>query len=303
MIDALRIPVVAAPMFLVTGPALVIAACRAGIVGAFPTTNCRSAEELDRWMAEITGAIAGRPWAANLITHSTNSRLADDLTLIAKYRPPLVITALGSPAPVLDTVHGYGGQVIADVTTPQLARKALAAGADGLACISHGAGGHTGQLSPFAFISAVRMFHRGLLAVGGGISDGAGVAGAIAAGADLAYMGTRFIASTESDAQEAYKAMLVDASIGEIVVSAAPTGTPASWLRASLAAAGYDDGDTHTQRNYDPARVDAKRWRDIWAAGQGVHATRAVEDVEMIVETLAAEYETARSRLIGDRSN
>jgi nitronate monooxygenase len=306
---SLRVPVVAAPMFLVSGPELVLAACRAGIVGAFPTPNARPIEVLDEWMRRIAEGLARArdaqdpdtlgPWCANLVTHSSNTRLADDLRLLARYQPPLVVTALGSPKPALDCVHGYGGRVIADVTTPALARKAIAAGADGLACVCSGAGGHTGSLSPFAFVSAVREFFDGLLIVGGGISDGWGVAGAIAAGADLVYMGTRFIAASESMAAPDYKQMLVDCDSGDIVVSAALTGAPASWLKPSLAANGIDLGATQTAapRSYDSNDVGKlARWRDVWAAGQGVGAIKAVEPVAAIVERLHAEYEQAARR-------
>src|SRR5579871_747367 len=203
-----RIPIVAAPMFLVSGPDLVVAACKAGVIGAFPTPNCRTTAALDEWMRDITERLAAAraadpttplaPWAVNLITHSTNTRLADDLKLIATYKPPMVITALGSPKPAIDIVQGYGGVVIADVINLTLARKAVAVGADGIACVAAGAGGHTGALSPFAFLSAVREFFDGLVILGGGIGDGAGIAGAIVAGADLVYMGTSFIATEES---------------------------------------------------------------------------------------------------------
>ena len=297
MIAGLRLPVVAAPMFLVSGPELVIAACQAGIVGSFPTTNCRTAIELDAWMAQIAGAIGDRPWAANLITHSTNARLADDLALVAKYRPPLVITALGSPAPVLETVHAYGGTVLADVIDLKLAKKALASGANGLACVAHGAGGHTGNLSPLAFVSAVREFFDGTLALGGGISEGAGVAAAIAAGADLVYMGTRFIAARESMAAPAYKTMLADATIADIVVSANVTGTPASWLRPSLIAAGYGDDGAPPSRDYGSVDDARTRWRDIWGAGQGVHATKSEQSVAAIVDELEAGFAAAKRRL------
>jgi nitronate monooxygenase len=244
----LRLPVIAAPMFLVSGPELVIAACRAGIVGAFPTPNCRTVEELDGWMDTITRALAEKngsaiptaPWAANLITHSTNARLPDDLALVKRYRPPLVITALGSPKPAVEVVHSYGGLVFADVINVNLARKAVAAGADGLVCIAAGAGGHTGYFSPFAFISAVREFFAGPIVIGGGISDGAGIAGAIAAGADYAYVGTRFLPTQESRAVDSYKQMIVDCGPDDLIVSAALTGTPASWLKPSLVACGYD---------------------------------------------------------------
>lgn len=305
----LRVPVVAAPMFLISGPELVIAACRAGIVGAFPTNNARTAEELDAWMGLITTALGGEagaragapvgPWAANVITHSTNRRLVQDLELVARHRPPIVITALGSPKPALEVVHAYGGKVIADVVNLNLAQKALAAGADGLACISAGAGGHTGFVSPFAFISAVRRLTDGLIIVGGGIADGQGVAGAVAAGADLVYMGTRFIATHESRAVDDYKRMVVYACVDDLLVSASITGTPASWLKPSLRRVGYDPDrmPDKPERNYDSSQQDAKRWKDIWSAGQGVGAVHAVESVSTVVDGLAREYRTALARI------
>jgi len=294
----LRLPVFCAPMFLITGPELVIAACKAGIAGAFPTPNTRTTEELDAWMGEITSALASGdgPWVANLITHSTNARLADDLRLVAEYKPPIVITALGSPKPVMETVKGYGGLVFADVVSLKLARKAAEAGVDGMACISAGAGGHTGHLSAFAFISAVREFFDGYITVGGGIADGAGIAGAIAAGADFVYMGTRFLPTNESRAQPEYKQMIVDSSADDLVVSAAITGTPASWLRQSLAAAGRDPDNLGGPAARDYSGDSAKRWRDIWAAGQGVGKTTAIEPVAKVVDDLEREYRAAIAR-------
>lgn len=296
MTDTLRLPVFAAPMFLVSGPDLVIAACKAGIIGAFPTPNCRSIEQLDEWMTRIRAEVGPRPWCANLVTHSTNARLPQDLEMIAKHQPPYVVTALGSPKPAIETVHAYGGKVIADVTTVTLAKKAAAAGVDGLALICAGAGGHTGMLSPFAFVSAVREFFDGLIVVGGGISDGRGVAGAIAAGADFVYMGTSFIVASESMAPDAYKDMLVAAQIEDLLVSAGVTGTPASWLKASLRANGYDPDDMPDapDRAYDSAKVGrGKRWVNVWAAGQGVGAIAATEPTAQIVDRLAADYATA----------
>lgn len=294
--DTLRLPVFAAPMFLVSGPEMVIAACKSGIGGAFPTPNCRTVEDLDRWMGRITDALVpgDAPWIANMITHSTNTRLAEDLRLIAEYKPPVVITALGSPRPVMETVKAYGGLVFADVISMKLARKAAEAGVDGLACVSAGAGGHTGHLTPFAFISAVRDFFDGYIAVGGGVGDGAGIAGAVAAGADFVYMGTRFLATEESMAQPAYKQMVVEAGPDDLVVSAAVTGTPASWLKASLRAAGQDPDNLGgpAERNYS-SNGDPKRWRDIWAAGQGVDSVRAVEPLSQVVEQLSLEYQAA----------
>jgi nitronate monooxygenase len=300
----LRLPVVAAPMFLISGPELVIEACRGGIIGAFPTTNARSTEELDAWMSRIStelrdGAVA--PWATNVITHSTNQRLPQDLELVARYRPPIVITALGSPKPAIELVHSYGGIVIADVVNLTLAKKAIDAGADGLACVSAGAGGHTGFISPFAFISAARELTNGLVIVGGGIADGYGVAGAIAAGADLVYMGTRFIATRESRAVEEYKQMVVDSTLDDLLVSASITGTSATWLKPSLRLCGYDPEQMpdKPQRNYDSSQQQqvAKRWKDLWSAGQGIGAVRAIEPMSAVVDSLAREYQEALARM------
>ncbi|MBN9479544.1 MAG: nitronate monooxygenase [Bordetella sp.] len=295
----MRLPVIAAPMFLVSGPELVIAACKAGVGGAFPTPNCRTVADLDAWMGQITDALSpgDGPWVANLITHSTNARLEEDLRLVAQYKPPIVITALGSPKPVMETVKAYGGLVFADVVNMALAKKAADAGVDGLACISAGAGGHTGHLSPFAFVSAVREFFDGWLTIGGGIADGAGVAGAIAAGADMVYMGTRFLAAAESRAQDAYKQMIVDSGPDDLIVSSAITGTPASWLKPSLRAAGMDPdalgGPVTRDYSGDAAH---KRWRDIWAAGQGLQKIDAVEPTAAVVDRLEAEYRAAAAR-------
>jgi nitronate monooxygenase len=297
-----RLPVFAAPMMLISGVALVTAACRAGIIGAFPSHNARTPADLEQWMQQITASLAEArredparliaPWCVNLVTHSTNARLPQDLALVGRYRPPIVVTALGSPKPVIEVVHGYGGIVIADVISMTLARKAIAAGADGLACISAGAGGHTGFLSPFAFIAAVRAIFDGLIVVGGGISDGHGVAGAIAAGADFVYMGTRFIPTVESMAVPQYKQMIVDSGIDDLVVSAAISGTAASWLKPSLRAAGLDpDALTDTPgRSYDTTKERPTRWRDIWAAGQGIGASKSVQPVADIVDELEREY-------------
>jgi nitronate monooxygenase len=301
----LRLPVVAAPMFLISGPDLVIEACRSGIIGAFPTTNARTTQELDAWMSRIATSLTGNqvaPWATNVITHSTNQRLSQDLELVARYRPPIVITALGSPKPAIELVHSYGGTVIADVINLTLAKKAIDAGADGLACVSAGAGGHTGFISPFAFISAARELTDGLLIVGGGIADGYGVAGAIAAGADLVYMGTRFIATHESLATDDYKRMVVESTLDDLLVSASITGTPATWLKPSLRRVGYDPENMpeKPQRNYDSSQqqqVEAKRWKDVWSAGQGIGAIRAVEPMSAVVDRLASEYDAGLARV------
>lgn len=307
---ALRLPVVAAPMFLISGPELVLAACKAGIVGAFPTPNARPIAQLDTWMRTITEGLAQAreqqpaatigPWCANLVTHSSNTRLAEDLELIARYKPPVVVTALGSPKPAIEVVHGYGGIVLADVINLTLARKAVAAGADGLACVCAGAGGHTGFLSPFAFVSAVREFFDGLVVVGGGISDGWGVAGAIASGADLVYMGTRFIPVQESMAPQAYRQMVVDCNVDDLLVSAGVTGTPASWLKPSLLANGLDPAHMPDApgRQYDSNQSFAgKKWMDVWAAGQGLGTIHAVQPVAEVVDELSRDYGAALARL------
>jgi nitronate monooxygenase len=308
---ALRLPVFAAPMFLISGPALVLEACKSGIIGAFPTPNARPIAQLDLWMREITEGLARArdsaepaatigPWCANLVTHSSNTRLAEDLALVAKYKPPIVVTALGSPKPAIEVVHGYGGLVFADVIGITLAKKAVAAGADGLACVSAGAGGHTGFLSPFAFVSAVREFFDGHVIVGGGISDGWGVAGAIASGADFVYMGTRFIPTTESLAPDAYKQMVVDSSVDDLIVSAGVSGTPASWLKPSLVANGLDPANMPDApgRAYDSNQAFAgKKWTTVWAAGQGVGASKAIEPVATVVDQLVREYQLATNRM------
>jgi nitronate monooxygenase len=245
------------------------------------------------------GATIG-PWCANLVTHSSNTRLAEDLALVAKYKPPIVVTALGSPKPAIEVVHGYGGLVFADVIGIALAKKAVAAGADGLACVSAGAGGHTGFLSPFAFVSAVREFFDGYVIVGGGISDGWGVAGAITSGADFVYMGTRFIPSAESLAPDAYKQMVVDSSVDDLIISAGISGTPASWLKPSIVASGLDPANMPATpgRAYDSNQAFAgKKWTTVWAAGQGVGASKAIEPVATIVDQLAREYAQAVTRM------
>lgn len=306
----LRVPVVAAPMFLISGPDLVVAACAAGIIGAFPTPNARPIQVLEQWMADITTRLAALrasksdavigPWAANLVTHSSNERLPEDLKLIARYQPPIVITALGGPKPAIEVVKSYGGKVYADVINLTLAKKAVAAGVDGLACVCAGAGGHTGFLSPLAFVSAIREFFDGTVIVGGGIADGWGVAGAIAAGADLVYMGTRFIATQESMAKPAYKQMLIDSSADDLIVSAGLTGTPAIWLKQSLIENGLDPANMPAPptRSYNSNQsIASKRWMDVWAAGQGVGLIKQVQSVADVVDELERDWHSASKRL------
>jgi len=304
----LRLPVFAAPMFLVSGPELVIAASRAGIVGAFPNNNVRTSEEYGDWLRRISDALGShgqpdaRPWAANLITHSTNTRLPGDLEQVRRFRPPIVITALGSPRPVMETVRAYGGRVFADVVNLRLARKAAEAGVDGLVCVCSGAGGHTGHLSLFAFVSAVRTFFDGTIVAGGGIADGWGIAGALAAGADFVYMGTRFLATEESIAADGHKRMVVDCHADDLIVSDAVTGTPASWLTPSLVQCGLDPAHLPSPRErvYDSARSkETRRWKDVWSAGQGLGAVREILPVARVVDQLEDEFRSARARFLG----
>lgn len=307
-------PLCVAPMFLVSSPALVIAACTSGVAGAFPTPNVRTSAELDGWMKTISDALAKArqedadaiigPWAVNLVTHRTNTRLGADLDLVRRYQPPLVITALGSPKPAIDVVHAYGGLVIADVINLELARKAIDAGADGLACVCAGSGGHTGTLSPFAFVSAVRRIFDGLVFAGGGIADGSGILGAVAAGADVVYMGTRFIPAAESIAAPRHKQLVLDADIADVVVSAHLTGTPASWLKQSLLDAGYNLEllSQPPARNYDSNSPVKKHWKDVFAAGQGVGASRVIEPASAIIARLGTEYDAALQRVLAIQS-
>lgn len=292
----LRLPVIAAPMFLVSGPELVIAAARAGIVGAFPAPNARAIDDYERWCARIADTVAEEAcdgaWAASLITHSSYARLAEELEIVGRYRPPLVITALGSPGPAVETVHDYGGHVFADVSTPQYAEKALAAGADGLVLLCAGAGGHTGTYSPFAFVREVRAFFDGPLVVSGAIADGHAIRAVEALGADLAYVGTRFIAATESLASDANKAMIVESSMTDIVLDASITGVAGNWMAGSLARlreVGYERRDRPDFADL----VEMKAWKHIWAAGHGVGQARAVTPLAAIVEELAEQYAAA----------
>jgi len=301
----LRIPVVAAPMFLVSGPDLVIASCRAGIIGSFPAPNARSIDDFESWLDRITGELrhirrknggATDVWAQNLIVHRTYDRLDAELALLQKYRPPIVITALGSPARVIDAIHDYGGLVIADVNSVALARKAAAAGADGLALVSAGAGGHTGQMAGFAFVPAVREFFDGILILAGAIGDGRAVRAAEILGADLSYMGTRFIAAKESIAFEPYKQMVVDSEFSDLVLSNSFTGAHAYYLRPSIVAAGLDPDNLTAKGSMDltGSEKKVKAWKDIWSAGQGIGTVHQVEPVKDIVERVAAEYEAAK---------
>lgn len=295
--ERLRLPAIAAPMFLVSGVDMVLAACKAGIIGSFPANNARSLDELDAWLGTIAATLPADapPWAMNIMVHRSYARWEEELELVLKHRPPIVITALGSPKAVVDAIHGYGGLVYADVNSLTFAHKAAGTGVDGLILVASGAGGHTGPISGFAFAPAVREWFEGTIVLGGGIGTGRAVRAARMLGADLAYLGTRLIACAESLAVPGYKQMLVEATAEDIVTSAALTGMPANWLKASLVAAGYDTEGLKAKAEINLGRPEdaAKRWRDVWSAGHGAGQVKAIEPLAAIVDDLVADYERA----------
>jgi len=302
--EQLTLPIFQAPMFLISGPDMVVNACRAGIVGSFPTQNARTPEILDEWMGDIKRRLAQSntttPWAVNIIMHSSYARGKRDLDILLKHQPPIVISALGSPASLVEHVHSYGGIVLADVINPGYAKKAANAKVDGLVLVSAGAGGHTGYLSPIVFVQEIRQWWDGLLAIGGGFGTGQSVLAAQAMGADIAYLGTRFIPTTESLCQQEYKQMVVEASSNDIVTSDAITGVKANWLRQSLENGGYDPDNMPEKAEIDftnNAGAQNKRWKDIWAAGQGVASSTSIQPIGEIVEQLTSEYHSAFTTL------
>ena len=301
----LALPVIVAPMFLVSGPELVKASCRAGVIGSFPFPNCRTIETLDEWLDDIgKSAREGHvPYAVNLTTHRTYDRLADEVALIANHKPEIVITALGGPEPVLDVVHGYGGLVIADVNSVKYARKAAEKGVDGLALVSAGAGGHTGHMAGFPFLSEVRSFFDGTLILAGGIGTGAAVHAAEIAGADFCYMGTSFIATEESIASDEYKSMLVEASFEDLVLSDLLTGAKAYYLRQCLEKMGLDPDNMAAGSGMDlsSSQQSIKAWRDVWSAGHGVGSVTEIAPAASIVNWLKQEYDQARGMVSSAR--
>jgi nitronate monooxygenase len=293
-------------MFLVSGPDLVIAACRNGVIGSFPAPNARPLEVLDAWMERIVAELVecersepGRrvaPWSLNLVVHSSYDRLPAELELVQRHRPPIVITALGSPARVIDVVHGYGGLVFADVGSIAMAKKAAQAGADGLILVCTGAGGHTGSVSPFVFVDAVRQFFDGIVVLAGGICSGGAIRAAEIAGADLADIGTLFIAARESLASDDYRQMVVDAGVDDLVLTRAFTGANAYYLRRSVERNGFDPDNLSgkTAMDWKNSEQQLKAWKDIWSAGQSVSAVSRVESAAEIIDRLRLEYERAR---------
>ena len=292
LIDQLRLPVIVAPMFLVSGPDLVIASSNAGLIGSFPGPNARTTAELENWMHQINNATSN-PWAFNMITHKSYDRFSEELELIKKFQPKIVITALGSPERVIEAVHGYGGKVIADVNNINFARRCAEMDVDGMALICHGAGGHTGQLSPFSFSAYVREFFEGLIVLAGSISTGQHIKAAQLLSADLCYMGTRFISAQESNAVDEYKSMIINSTYDDLRMTNLFTGAQAYYLKDSIINNNLDPDnlDSNTEGfNVSASQDKIKAWKDIWSAGQSVGLIKNIESVESIVEELEFEF-------------
>ncbi len=311
LLQHLRLPVLCAPMFLVSGPDLVIAASRAGTVGSFPALNQRTTEGLDEWLQIISSALAAEPhagkaapalpYAVNLIVHKSNERLDQDVAVLERYRVPLIITSLGVRPELIERIHAWGGLVFHDVTTLRHAQKALESSVDGLILVCNGAGGHSGNLSAFAFVPEIRKIYSGPLILGGAISTGAGIAAARVMGADLVYMGTRCIATQESMADPDFKQMVLDGTAADTVYTASITGVHGNFLRASLRGAGLDPDnlppapkDFHTRRrDVDSAASGTKAWKQIWSAGQGIGAIDDLPSMAELTDRLEVEYRAA----------
>ena len=314
--DALRrvrMPVIGSPLFIISWPKLVIAQCKAGIIGAMPALNARPAAQLDEWLAEITETLAAydkanpdapsAPFAINQIVHKSNSRLEHDMDLCVKYKVPVIITSLGARTDINDAAHSYGGVVMHDIINNKFAHKAIEKGADGLVAVAAGAGGHAGTKSPFALVQEIREWFDGPVALSGAIAHGRAVLAAQAMGADFAYIGSAFIATEEARAVDGYKQMIVDSNSDDIIYSSLFTGVHGNYLAPSIRAAGMDpdtlpDGDPSKMDFGAEATSDAKAWKDIWGCGQGIGAVKAVQPVAELVARLKAEYDAARAALM-----
>lgn len=307
----LRIPVVASPLFIISHPPLVIEQCKAGVVGSFPALNARPEAQLDEWLAEITETLAAHdaanperkaaPFAVNQIVHKSNSRIEHDLQMCVKYKVPVVITSLGAVPEVNQAIHSYGGIVLHDIIHDRHARKAIEKGADGLIAVATGAGGHAGTLSPFALLQEIRQWFDGPLLLSGAIANGGAVLAAQAAGADLAYIGSPFIATTEARAVDGYKQMIVESNAADIVYSNLFTGVHGNYLKGSVRNAGMDPD--HLPES-DPSKMDfgaavtgAKAWKEIWGCGQGIGAVKEIVPTAQLVDRLAREYAETKTRL------
>ena len=310
--DRLRLPAVGAPLFIISHPALVIAQCKAGIVGAFPALNARPVSQLDEWLHEITEALDAHdrthperpaaPFAVNQIVHKSNARLEEDMALTVKWKAPIVITSLGAREDVNAAVHGYGGTTLHDVITDRFAHKAIEKGADGLIAVAAGAGGHAGSISPFALVQDIRAWFDGPLLLSGAIATGQAILAAEAMGADLAYIGSAFIATKEARAIDAYKEAIVAGDASAVVGSSLFTGIFGNYLKPSIVNAGLDPenlpaGDKSTMSFISRGAAEAKVWRDIWGSGQGIGAVKSVQPVAELVARLEREYAEAKKRL------
>lgn len=310
--DRLRLPVIGSPLFIISGPELVIAQCKAGVIGSFPALNARPSGVLDEWLHRITEELAehnranpdrpAAPYAVNQIVHKSNNRLEEDMEVCAKWQVPMVITSLGAREDINQAVHKWGGIVLHDVITNRFARKAVEKGADGLIPVAAGAGGHAGTLSPFALMQEIREWFDGLIALSGSIAYGRSILAAQAMGADFAYIGSPWIATREANAQQGYKDAIVEGSADDIVYSNLFTGVHGNYLRPSIVAAGLDPdnlpvSDPSAMNFGSGGNTEAKAWKDIWGSGQGIGAVKAVESVADRVDRLEAEYNHARAEL------
>ncbi len=313
--DNLRLPVIGSPLFIISGPELVIAQCKAGVVGSFPALNARPQSQLDEWLHQITEELAAHnranpdrpaaPYAVNQIVHKSNNRLMEDVATCAKWQVPITITSLGAREELNDAVHSWGGIALHDVINDRFARKAIEKGADGLIPVAAGAGGHAGVVSPFALMQEIREWFDGPVALSGSIAHGRSVLSAQAMGADLAYIGSAFIATTEANAVDSYKDNIVEAKASDIVYSSLFTGVHGNYLRQSIEKAGMDpdnlpDGDISTMNFGSGGNSEAKAWKDIWGSGQGIGAIEKVQSVAEFVGQLEAQYRAAKAEL--DRS-
>ncbi len=303
LLSRLRLPVIGAPLFIISNPDLVLAQCRAGVIGSFPSLNARPLPQFEEWLERLSAELgeADAPYAVNLIVHKSNDRLADDLALCVKYRVPVVITSLGAREDVNEAIHAYGGVVLHDVINNRFARKAIEKGADGLIAVAAGAGGHAGTTSPFALVQEIREWFDGPLALSGAIATGQAVLAAQAMGADFAYIGSPFIATVEARADQRYKEMIVACTSADIVYSDLFTGVSGNYLKPSIAAAGLDPdnlpkGDYSTMNFGSGGNTEKKAWRDIWGCGQGIAAVKAIVPAADYVARLDREYRASLAR-------
>jgi nitronate monooxygenase len=309
----LALPVIGAPLFIISNPKLVIEQCKAGVVGAMPALNARPASQLDEWLHEITETLAAHnrahpdrpaaPFAINQIVHKSNDRLEHDMAMVVKYKVPVIITSLGARTDVNDAIHSYGGVVLHDIINNTFAHKAVEKGADGLIAVAAGAGGHAGIKSPFALVQEIRRWFQGPLALSGSIATGGGVLAAQAMGADFAYIGSAFIATNEARASDAYKQAIVECNSDDIVYSSLFTGVHGNYLKPSIRSAGLDpdnlpDGDVKTMNFAGGEGSKSKAWKDIWGCGQGIGAVTEVTSAAALVARLKREYGEAQRRLM-----